>query len=110
MQPLNESISPLLKDLTEPANKNISAEAIAGAFELLFENRVSDVQCASLLTALHASGRDREPLVIAKCAQGMRAAAAQVDRRALQKVVRSRGRKEGSYKGGLCDIVGKSSC
>ena len=36
----------------------------------------------------------------------MRSAAAQVDRTALREAVRRRGRKEGSYRGGLCDIVG----
>ncbi|KAG7006691.1 anthranilate phosphoribosyltransferase [Physcia stellaris] len=36
----------------------------------------------------------------------MREAAAQINRIDLKTVVRSRGRREGSYKGGLCDIVG----
>ncbi|KAL9604467.1 MAG: hypothetical protein Q9219_000432 [cf. Caloplaca sp. 3 TL-2023] len=36
----------------------------------------------------------------------MREAAAQVDRKALRDIVRNRGTKEGSYRGGFCDLVG----
>ena len=100
------SIAPLLNKLFADSNPKTHVDEISAAFELIFENRLSVVQCASLLTLLHFSRRDREPLVIAKCAERMRDAASQVDRKALREIVRSRGRKEGSYRGGLCDIVG----
>ncbi len=100
------SISPLLIRLVGDPNTQKYVDDIAAAFELIFENQLSIVQCSSFLTILQSSKRDREPLIIAKCAERMREAASQVDRKALREVVRSRGRKEGSYMGGLCDIVG----
>ena len=100
------SISPLLNKFFGAPQTHPHADEIAAAFDLLFENRLSPVQCSSLLTLLHFSKRDREPVVIAKCAERMRDAAAQVDRKALREIVRSRGRKEGGYRGGICDIVG----
>lgn len=105
-QPQAISISPLLNKLTGPLHDSVSAAEIAAAIALIFDDQLSTVQCASLLTVLHTSERDREPRTIAKCAQSMRAAAAQVDRSTLSEVVRSRRRKEGGYRGGFCDIVG----
>ena len=105
------SISPLLNQLVEHlpsdlAAESASAEDIAAALSLIFDHRLTTAQCASLLTVLHSTQRDRDPLVLAKCGQRMREAAAQVDRHALRNVVRTRGRKEGSYRGGFCDLVG----
>ncbi|KAI4164778.1 MAG: hypothetical protein LQ342_001753 [Letrouitia transgressa] len=106
------SIAPLLNALVEvTATSNItkgraSEEEIAAAISLIFENQLSAVQCASLLTVLHSTGRDREPLVLAKCGQRMREAAAQIDRKVFRDIVRARGRKEGYYRGGFCDLVG----
>ena len=102
------SIAPLLNQLRGAANGSIAklADEIASALALIFDNRLSAIQCASLLTALSFLKLDREPLVIARCAERMRDAAAQVDRKALREIVRTRGRKEGSYRGGLCDLVG----
>ena len=96
------SIAPLLKQFgSRSSRSNPSADEIALALSHIFTNRLSPVQTAALLTFLHATGRDREGDVIAKCAERMREAAAQVDRKALRDIVRERGRKEGSYKGGL---------
>ncbi len=39
--------------------------------------------------------------MIAKCAEAMRAAASQIDRKELEQVVKTHGRPEGDYKGGL---------
>lgn len=100
------SISPVLKMLTGPNHDVVTADEIAAALALIFENKISAVQCSSLLTVLHTIERDRDPKTIAKCAESMRAAAAQVDRTALREVLRSRRRAEGGYRGGLCDIVG----
>ncbi|KAL8859396.1 MAG: hypothetical protein Q9178_004074 [Gyalolechia marmorata] len=101
------SIAPLLKELTEQSNtKNATADEIATAISRIFENKLSPVQCSSLLSLLRATKRDRDPLVLAKCGQRMREAADQVDRKALRDVIRTRGRKEGSYRGGFCDLVG----
>ena len=100
------SIAPLLKSLTGSSSSHVSPDEIASALALIFENRLSAVQCSSLLTILHVLKLDRKADVIAKCASCMRDAATQVDHRSLREMVRKRGRKEGSYKGGLCDIVG----
>lgn len=100
------SISPLLRSLESLGQPRANAEDIAAALALIFDNRLSYAECKSLLTELARSGRDREALVLAACATKMREAAAQVDRESLRKTVRSRGLREGSYQGGLCDIVG----
>lgn len=97
------SISPLLKRLAYPATTEIqvSAEEIAAAFALIFENRLSVVQTAALLTLLHSTGKDRDSKVIALCSHRMRDAASTADRAQLQSVVKSRGKSEGRYNGGL---------
>lgn len=104
------SIAPLLNDLMvkkhASSQKTPTADEIAAALSLVFQNQLSQIQCSSLITILRATERDREPLVLARCGQAMREAAAQVDRKALREVVRLRGRKEGSYRGGFCDLVG----
>ncbi|KAI9873521.1 MAG: anthranilate phosphoribosyltransferase [Pleopsidium flavum] len=101
------SIAPLLKQFdTRSSHAKPTADEIALALSHIFTNQLSPVQTAALLTLLHATGRDREADVIAKCAERMREAAAQVDKKALKEIVRERGLREGSYRGGLCDIVG----
>ncbi|KAB8072108.1 glycosyl transferase [Aspergillus leporis] len=107
LQPGQISISPLLQKLAYPTEHlPVDAGDIASAFALIFEDRLSAIQTAALLTLLHSTGRDRDAEVIAKCSHRMREAASQVDRATLKKVIKTRGRKEGTYKGGLCDIVG----
>lgn len=100
------SISPLLKTFTGPKKETVTAEEIATVLGLVFTNQLSDIQCSSLLTLLRASERDREPKTLAKCAEVMRYAAVALDEQSLHDIVRLRGRGEGSYMGGLCDIVG----
>ena len=106
------SISPLLNALVEHSanlshsKPTVTAAEIAAAVSLIFENQLSVTQCSSLLTVLHSSKRDREPLVLAACGQKMREAAAQVDRKGLRQITHTRGRKEGNYRGGFCDLVG----
>lgn len=102
------SITPLLKKLSAPPplDNTVKAEDIALAFSRTFENELNGTQTAALLTLLHSTGRDRHPDVIAKCAESMRNAAVQVDSKALKDVVKRRKRALGSYRGGLCDIVG----
>lgn len=98
------SIAILLKELE--STSPVSPDEIATALSRIYDNALSSVECEDLLSILSVSKREREPLVLAKCAQRMREAAAQIDRKALRKIVRKRGRREGSYRGGLCDIVG----
>ena len=109
------SISPLLKRLAYPRDGNVTwgeqgldveAEEIASAFSLIFEDRLSIIQTAAFLTLLHSTRKDRDPEVIAKCAQRMREAANPIDKPALSTAVKKRSTKHGSYRGGLCDIVG----
>ncbi|KAI9782689.1 MAG: anthranilate phosphoribosyltransferase [Geoglossum umbratile] len=106
-QPTKISITPLLRRLwPNPAEANVTASEIALAISHIFTDQLSSVQTGALLTALHFTGWDRKADVIAECAQAMRDAAWCVDVDALRDVVKRRGRREGSYGGGLCDIVG----
>ncbi|KAL2865460.1 anthranilate phosphoribosyltransferase [Aspergillus lucknowensis] len=106
-KPESISISPLLKKLAYPASEvAVEASEIASAFALIFEDRLSDIQTAALLTLLHSTQLDKNAEVVAKCSHRMREAARQVDKTALKKAIESRGKQEGSYRGGLCDIVG----
>ncbi|TAQ88498.1 hypothetical protein B7494_g3190 [Chlorociboria aeruginascens] len=101
------SITPLLKRLwPSPAENKVTADEIASAISLIFTDNLSPVQTGALLTCLHFTGWDRRADVIAKCAKVMRAAASQVDGEALVTAIQARGKQEGDYGGGLCDIVG----
>ena len=102
------SIVALLKELQKSSSNEVGkdlANEIALAISRIFENQLETAQCASLLTLL-SLGKDQEPLVLAKTAARMREAAAQVNRIALRKAIHTRGQCLGSYRGGLCDIVG----
>ena len=100
------SIAPLLKQLLDPSIGPATSDEIAAALALVFDDRLSHIQCASLLTLLHSTGRGWEPEVVAKCASQMRAAGVRVDRKLLREAVQKRELKEGTYMGGLCDLVG----
>ena len=100
------SISPLLQKLLDTHRGSATSEEIAAGVALIFGNQLSTVQCASLLTLLQKTGRGEDPEVVAKCAAQMRFACTKIDRQVLRDVVRKRGLREGSYMGGLCDIVG----
>lgn len=106
--PRHVSIAPLLKKLSSPApqDNSVNAEDIALAFSRTFEDQLNGTQLASLLTLLHSTGKDRHPDVIAKCAESMRNAANPANKQKLRKAVGKRKRGVGSYRGGLCDIVG----
>ncbi|GAB1216310.1 hypothetical protein ATERTT37_005523 [Aspergillus terreus] len=107
VKPNQVSISPLLQRLAYPAESlPVDAADIAAAFALIFEDRLSPVQTAALLTLLHSTARDKDPQVIAQCSQRMRDAALKPDLRVLKKTLQARAKKEGKYNGGLCDIVG----
>lgn len=96
------SVTPLLKRLwPSPAKTNVTADEIALAISHVFTNGLSAVQTGALLTALHFTGWDRRPDVLAKCAAAMRDAAAQVDMEALKEVIKERGLKQGHYRGGM---------
>jgi anthranilate phosphoribosyltransferase len=100
-------ITSLLKRLwPNPTKENVTATEIADAISHIFTNSLSPVQTGALLTALHFTGLDRQPDVLAQCAQAMRHAAAKVDEEQLRELVRKRGRREGNYHGGLvCGIL-----
>lgn len=103
IEPHQVSISPLLKRLAYPtaAQIDVTAQEIAAAFCLLFDNKLSIIQGAALLTLLHSTGKDTEPDVIACCAERMRDAASQVNKEQLKAIVKQKGKPEGAYKGGL---------
>ena len=100
--PQNISITPLLKRLwPSPGENNVTVDEIALAIEHIFTGQLSPVQTGALLTCLHFTGWDRRADIIAKCAQVMRKFASPIDKSALDKVVKERGRPEGEYHGGL---------
>ncbi|KAL1840673.1 hypothetical protein VTJ49DRAFT_223 [Mycothermus thermophilus] len=84
----------------------VTPEEIAQAISYFFTNQVSDVQAASLLMTLHFTTLDRNAEVLAKTAECMLKAAARIDEPALRAAVDGKRRREGSYEGGLVDIVG----
>ena len=103
------SIADLLKRLAYPiTNPQVSPSEISLAFSHIFDNRLSATQLAAFLTLLHSTALDRSPAVIAGCAQVMRDAALPIDRPDLRTVIgkRKRDLSRGTYRGGLCDIVG----
>jgi anthranilate phosphoribosyltransferase len=103
--PQQISITPLLKRLwPSPGDNNVTAEEIALAISHIFTDQLSPVQTGALLTCLHFTGWDRRADVIAKCAEVMREAASQIDKKSLDEVVRARGRPEGDYQGGLVSL------
>jgi len=96
------SISALLKRLsTVESARKVSAVEIAAAVALIFTNSVSPVHFALLLWALHTTGQDHQPEVLAACAGSMRDAAATVDEQALEAILTKKAKGSGGYSGGL---------
>lgn len=96
------SITPLLKRLwPSPEIEGVTATEIATAIAHIFTNQLSNVQTGALLTCLHFTGWDRRADVLRECAQAMRDASSPVDTKSLIELVERRGRKEGTYQGGL---------
>ena len=96
------SITPLLRRLwPDPQKEKITAIEIAYAISHVFSDSLSPVQTGALLTALHFTGLDQDAEVIARCATEMREAASPVDLHALAQVTKRRGRRRGTYNGGL---------
>jgi len=104
----NISIQPLLKQLYEPQKHGkASADEIAAGFSLFFEeDRLSEAQAIEFLTLLSTTSRDKDADVIAACAAQMREVALPVNLEHLRTIIEHHGRGQGSYHGGLCDIVG----
>ncbi|ATY66639.1 anthranilate phosphoribosyltransferase [Cordyceps militaris] len=98
-------IKPLLAKMW-PNDNRVTADEIAEAVSHFFTNQVTPAQTASLLMALHFTQMDFQPEVLAKCAAAMLKAAAPIPVDDINAVILKRGRKEGKYNGGLCDIVG----
>ncbi|KAL6869671.1 anthranilate phosphoribosyltransferase [Amphichorda felina] len=98
-------IKPLLSKLW-PVHATVTADEIADAISHFFTNQVTEAQTASLLMALHFTKLDFSAEVLARCAAAMQKACAQIPVEDIRKVIAKRGRKEGQYRGGLCDIVG----
>jgi anthranilate phosphoribosyltransferase len=103
------SIAPLLVKLSHPDPPDpATAQEIAAAIALVFTNQLSGIQCGSLLTLLSYTGRAFEPAVIRQCAARMREAVTPIDISAVEAAIEQyrNHRKRGTYRGGLCDIVG----
>ncbi|TGJ80661.1 hypothetical protein E0Z10_g8097 [Xylaria hypoxylon] len=100
-------IRPLLQRLwPDPEKEKVTAHEIAEAISLIFVNKLSPVQTGSLLTALHFTGWDCRADVLAETSATMRRHAAKIDSQGLENAISKGRRPEGTYLGGLCDIVG----
>jgi len=102
------SVAPLLRLLLDSntlSQENLARE-IAAAIALVPQGKLSDIQCASLLTLLRTTSLDEDAQVIAEVAKIMRAAATQINKPQVLAAFETRKPKEGHYEGGLCDIVG----
>ena len=97
------SITPLLKNLRNTQTR-ISANDIAHAFSLIFQDALSPAQAATFLTLLSLTSRDKEADVLAACADRMRKAAYPVDLPALKNMIQTRRVKQGTYHGGLVHL------
>ena len=99
-------ITPLLKRLwPTTSDSNVTAGEIANAVSHIFTNSLTPVQTGALLTALNFTGLDTKAEVLSKCSQAMRNASAQIDKKAIRDIIKKRGRKEGSYRGGLVSTL-----
>ena len=96
-------ITSLLKSLRNTQTPT-SADDIAEAFSLIFEDRLSPAQAATFLTLLSLTSRDKDADVLAACADRMRKAAFHVDLAALKSIVETRVVAEGTYHGGLVHL------
>lgn len=93
-------IRPLLSRLW-PLHPEVTADEISDAIAYFFTGQVSEAQASALLICLHFTGWDRQAEVLAGTAGKMMKAAARIDAEQLRKVVETRGRPEGLYRGGL---------
>lgn len=98
LPPVN--LKPLLTKLW-PNDDEVTPDEIAEAISHFFTNQVTEAQTASLLMALHFTKLDFKADVLERCAYVMRKAAAPIPVKELQSVIQARGRKEGTYQGGL---------
>ncbi|KAK2593128.1 anthranilate phosphoribosyltransferase [Conoideocrella luteorostrata] len=98
-------LKPLLTKLW-PLNNDVTPDEIAEAISHFFTNQVTEAQTAALLMALHFTKMDFRADVLQKTAAVMLKAAEDIPVDGLNHALEKRGNKEGSYKGGLCDIVG----
>lgn len=93
-------LKPLLTKLW-PLDNNVTAEEIAEAVSHFFTNQVTEAQTAALLMALHFTKMDFRADVLQKTAGIMLKAAEDIPVEELNAVLAKRGRKEGTYNGGL---------
>lgn len=105
LPPVN--LKPLLTKLW-PTDNAVTPDEIAEAISHFFTNQVTEAQTASLLMALHFTKLDYKADVLERCAYVMRKAAAPIPVQELQSVIEARGRKEGTYKGGLVRLQSNS--
>lgn len=99
------SIAVQLRHLTEA---KATTTEIVEAVALIFQNKLSPVQTASLLSLLNITGLDQDPRIIAGCAARMREAGLRVECERVLEILglRQAEKLEGSYLGGLCTIEG----
>ncbi|KAG5962595.1 hypothetical protein E4U58_003813 [Claviceps cyperi] len=98
-------LKPLLTKLW-PLRNDVSAEEISEAISHFFTNQVTEAQTSALLIALHFTKLDFRADVLQKTAGVMLKAAENIPVDELKATLAKRAKKEGTYNGGLCDIVG----
>ncbi|KAJ5634766.1 hypothetical protein N7528_002608 [Penicillium herquei] len=100
------SITPILERMIASGAAEVSAEEIGLVFNMILQGQVSDAQVVSFLTLLRSTNKDRDPDVVARCAEHMIDAASRVNIEALCNALEWQEQPIGNYQGGLCDIVG----
>ncbi|KAI5780427.1 glycosyl transferase family, a/b domain-containing protein [Geopyxis carbonaria] len=98
------SLLPLLTALSKSPS-TIPATTVTSAITAISQARCSPVQTGALLTALHYTGLDQRADIIAGAATAMRGAGVVIPGLVAQGSDGGEGR-EGTYQGGLVDIVG----
>jgi anthranilate phosphoribosyltransferase len=84
----------------------VTPPEVADAISQLMAGALSAAQGEALLAGLHHHGLDSRADILREASVAMRAHGASPDAGVLSALVARRGRKEGAYNGGLCDIVG----
>jgi anthranilate phosphoribosyltransferase len=97
------SLLPLLKKISTNLSA-VTADEITDAIARVSQSQCSSVQTGALLTAMHYTGLDMKADVIAGAAKAMRRAGLQIHGLKLHSIPASE--KQGTYEGGLVDIVG----
>ncbi|KAE8150556.1 glycosyl transferase [Aspergillus avenaceus] len=101
-----ETITPLLNKLArfDEATHQVDPDEIAQGLSLLLNDKLTETQSSALLSLLHHKKKDRDVSVIAAAIR--RIVQPKIDAARIQNIISTRGKPEGDYLGGLCELTG----